>query len=121
MSPEGDDLIGLFLYELPPGRAGGGVGKAIRFGLKFEAKLFVRLPSSPRTGFLLQRTFLARHPQAPHFLLFCTLQAKPILLGKSLGLHVDHYQWVYLCWKWTEAASGLGRLSPRFPFKCVMK
>lgn len=31
--------LGLFLFELPLGRAGGEVGRAVRFGLKFEAKL----------------------------------------------------------------------------------
>lgn len=47
MSPEGDDFTGLFLFELPLGRAGGEVGRAVRFGLKFEAELFVRIPFPP--------------------------------------------------------------------------
>uniref|UniRef100_A0A8D0QYK8 RING finger and CHY zinc finger domain-containing protein 1 n=2 Tax=Sus scrofa TaxID=9823 RepID=A0A8D0QYK8_PIG len=37
------------------------------------------------------RTFLARRPHAPPFLLRCTLQAKLFLLGKSLGLHIGHF------------------------------
>lgn len=79
------------------GPGGGGVGKAVRLGLKLEAKLFVRLPSPPRIGFRLWRTFW-QGDHRPHLFSCFTLRKQSSQLGKKeLELaHQSPYQWVYL-------------------------
>lgn len=67
------------------------MGKAVTFGFKFEAQLFVRTPSPPAAGFPWWRTFWPGDREPFYCSLLCTLQAKPFLFGKSLGLGNGHF------------------------------
>lgn len=40
---EGDDFNGFFFCELLLGWVGGWVGKVVRFGFKFEVRLFISI------------------------------------------------------------------------------
>lgn len=97
MSPEGDGVIELFLRELPPGRAGGGVGQAVRFGLKLEAKQLVRLPLFTSSWVPAAENILVEVPTGrtpPPVLYFAS---HVVLVWEEPGLaHRSLHQWVYL-------------------------